>query len=109
MNFDHTVVPGKRFAPDLQQVAAEDESTGNQFSGVVGGKRSVELDAVARKFHRGFERETAGPDDFEMKVSGIALRRKRESEEKDTEVERFAHDLMGNIYAISFGDTELSY
>jgi hypothetical protein len=109
MDLDHAVVSGKRFASNLEMVTAERKIASGEFSGVVGGERTVELEGLTGEFYRGFEADAAGTDDLEVKVSGIALRQERESEKENTEVEQFAHDWMGNIYAISFGDAELSY
>jgi hypothetical protein len=69
----------------------------------------MELQRVTGKFDRGFERKTARACDFEAKISSVALRQKRESEKENAEVEQFAHDRMGNFYAISFEGAELSY
>jgi hypothetical protein len=73
-------------------VTAERKIASGEFSGVVGGERTVELKGLTGEFYRGFEPDTAGTDDLEVKVSGIALRQERESEKENTEVEQFAHD-----------------
>jgi len=110
MDLDHAVVSGKRFAAHLEMVTAEGKIASGEFSGVVGGEGTVELKGVAGEFYRGSDPDAAGTDDLEVKVRGIALRQKRESEKKNSEVEQFAHDWMwGNIYATSFGEVGLSY
>jgi hypothetical protein len=69
----------------------------------------VELDGITGKFHSGFEREAAGTDHLEVKLSGVALREERESEEKNAEVEKRAHNWMGEYLCYQLGDAKLSY
>jgi hypothetical protein len=83
-------------------VTAEGKIASGEFSGVVGGEGTVELKGLTGKFYRGFEADAAGTDDLEVKVSGIALRQERESEEENTEVEQFAHDWVGEYLCYQF-------
>ena len=92
MDFDDAVKGGERLAVNLKAIAAERKIASSELSGIVGGKRTVELESVIGKINRGFERETVWAGDFEVKLAGVALGNhgkceEREREEQDTEVE----------------------
>lgn len=92
MEFDEAVEGGEGLAVDLKAIAAERKIASSELSGIVGGKRTVELESVIGEIDRGFEREAVWTGDFEAKLTGVALcnhgkREVREHEEQDTEVE----------------------
>jgi hypothetical protein len=92
MEFDEAIEGGEGLAVDLKAIAAERKIASGELPGIVGGKRTVELESVVGKINRGFERETVWAGDFEVKLAGVALGNhgkceEREREEQDTEVE----------------------
>ena len=89
----------------LETVVAEGKIAGGELAGIVGGESAMELNGVAGEFDGGFEGEAVGAGDLEAEFSGVALRQERESEEKNAEVEQWAHGLgWRNLYATSFAE-----
>jgi hypothetical protein len=86
----------------LKAIEAERKIAHGELARIVGGERAMELQGVAGEFDGGFERKSVRAGDFEPELTGVALRRERESEEEKDEVEQFSH-IWEKFYGNSIG------
>jgi hypothetical protein len=99
-DFDRAVVGNEAFLLYFEAIDAERKIANDGHPGIVCGKRAVEPDGIAREIDGSLEWLAIGAGDFYAKFSRIALRKQRESEEENREVEKSAHGLSGGIFML---------
>lgn len=73
---------------DCKFITSERKIADDEDAGVVGGEGALELDGVASEIDGSFDWLAVRADDFEVEFSRIALRKEREGEEKNREIEK---------------------
>lgn len=99
-DFDGAVIGREAFLLYFEAVYAERKIANDGHAGIVRGKRAVELNGVAREIDGSLEWMAIRAGDFYAQFSRIALRKERESDEENREVEKSAHGLSGGTFML---------
>lgn len=91
MDLDEAVVGSETFFMHFEAIHAKGEIADNGESEFVGGETAVKLGRVAGEIDGGLDGPAVRAGDFQAQFPCIALRQERESEQKDREVEKWAH------------------